>query len=105
MNDCSLLLGLRGAFVISIARFGLLQFLKKKKRGQDSGSLCLSKAALFPRAGMAHDNVLPLMRECFTALTHGLPVPALMQESRREMLGAPRDMRALYKAANGEHLG
>lgn len=54
VSNCSLLLRLRGAFVISTASFGLLQHLKKKKRGEDSGSLCLSKAALFPWAGMAH---------------------------------------------------
>lgn len=54
VSNCSLLLRLRGAFVISTDSFGLLQHLKKKKRGEDSGSLCLSKAALFPSAGMAH---------------------------------------------------
>lgn len=87
VNDCSLLPHLRGAFVIATASFGLLQFLKKKKRGEDSGSLCLSKAALFPWAGMAHGQRAALHARLFycpdTWTGQGQP------SCRRDMLGAP----------------
>lgn len=101
-NGYSLLLSLRGAFVISAASFGLWQFLKKKKRGKDSGSLCLSKAALFLQAGTAHGQRAALhagLFYCPDAWT------ARCQPScRRERLDAPCDARTTHRAANWDHL-
>ena len=76
--------------------------MKKKKRGKDSGSLCLSKAALFLQAGTAHGQRAALhagLFYCPDAWT------ARCQPScRRERLDAPCNARTTHRAAKGDHL-
>lgn len=68
---------LRGAFVISTVSFGLLQFLKKKKKEARTVALCVSQRQhCFLWLAQPMDNVLPFMQDCFTAWHTDCPVPA-----------------------------
>lgn len=72
-----------------------------KKRGKDSGSLCLSKAALFPWAGTARGQRAALHVGLFYCPDTGLPGASLHAGEKR---WCPCEARTTYRAADDGHL-